>query len=78
MEVNEEKEMSDDYFLKQLANGVAFGILVFGVFLMFIILIEKDNPPESQFKTVAKYKDCDVVRFIDPSNHYQYFLHCPK
>lgn len=78
MEVNEEKEMSNNDFLKELGNGAAFAILVLGVFLMFVILIEKDNPPESQFKTVAKYKDCDVVCFIDPSNRYQYFLHCPK
>ena len=30
------------------------------------------------FEKVAEYEDCDIIRWTDPSNRYQYFMKCSK
>ena len=61
-----------------LRGGAVVGIVV-GVFILFIALTIKQNPPvESQStKVVGTYKGCDIIQWhYGPLAEYKYFLHC--
>ena len=73
----------DKEFLKEFIRGASFVIVLLGIFVLFIVLISTPESPQdemgsSKFKVVDQYKNCDVVRYIDPSNRYRYFLDCSK
>ena len=78
MEVNEEEEMKAAELLQNLFIGALYGAGF--IFILFLIaaVFNAEQLPENQFKVVAEYKGCEVVQFLDPSQRYQYFLHCPK
>ncbi len=78
MEINEEEEMKPAELLQNLFIGGLYGaVFIFFLFLI-VAVFDTEKRPENQFKTVAEYKGCEVVQFLDPSQRYQYFLHCPK
>jgi hypothetical protein len=71
----------DKKFLKEFIRGVSVAIGLVGIFILFIAFIgtsksSQDEMGSSRFKVVDQYKNCDVVRYIDPSNRYKYFLDC--
>jgi hypothetical protein len=69
--------MTDKEAFNEFAKGATFVIVVMGVFGLFIgILGTPDVDPKEKFVVVDKYKDCDVVRYTDRSNGWNYFLHC--
>lgn len=73
----------DKEFLKEFIRGVFVTIGVFAFGLLFIAFISTPNSTKNgvkplNFGVVDQYKNCDVVRYVDPSNRYHYFLHCPK
>lgn len=67
---------------KEFMRGVSITIGLVGIFVLFIAFIGTPDSPQKvgkpYFKVVDQYKNCDVVRYVDPSNRYHYFLHCPK
>jgi hypothetical protein len=70
---------TDKEFLIEVAQGAAFGLLVMGLFVLFIWSLNELSPevsPEERFKVVDSYGSCAVVRYTDSSNRYNYFLHC--
>lgn len=36
-----------------------------------------DPEPVEKFKVVDRYENCDVVRYTDHTNRWNYLLHCP-
>lgn len=36
-----------------------------------------DPEPVEKFKVVDRYENCDVVRYTDYTNRWNYLLHCP-
>jgi len=55
-----------------------FGICIFAIFAM-LYGIFKPMPEKtvgSKFKVVDQYQNCNVIRWNDPSNRWQYFLKC--
>jgi hypothetical protein len=69
--------MTDKEAFNEFAKGATFVIAVMGVFALFIGIIgTPDVDPQEKFVVVDKYKDCDVVRYTDRSNGWNYFLHC--
>ena len=73
----------DKEFLKEFICGVSIAIGIVGIFVLFIAFIGTPESPQdkmgsSKFRVVDQYKNCDVVRYIDPSNRYRYFLDCSK
>ncbi len=57
--------------------GASFGFVVVGVFILIALTLGKPNDtPQEKFKVVDSYGSCDVVRYTDSSNRYNYFLHC--
>lgn len=58
-------------------NPKLFGLVigVSGIFL-FAYVIMKSTAPSEKFKVVDRYKNCNVIRYTDPSNRYHYFLRC--
>jgi hypothetical protein len=71
----------DKEFLKEFIRGVSVTIGLVGIFVLFIAFIGTPESPQDEmgspkFKVVDQYKNCDVVRYIDPSNRYKYFLDC--
>ena len=74
--------MTDREALNEFLRGVAVTIGIVGVLILFIAFISTPESPHSgespKFGVVDQYKNCDVVRYIDPSNRYRYFLDCSK
>jgi hypothetical protein len=66
----------DKRTLEEFILGVIFPVVLIGTFLLFIFKL--DEPPEQAniFKVVSSYNGCEVVKWTDPSNRYQYFLDC--
>lgn len=44
--------------------------------VLVLALFSKAAPTESKFVVVDQYQGCDVVRYVDPSNGWNYFLDC--
>jgi hypothetical protein len=70
---------TDREFLQEVGKGVAFGLLGMGLFILLVWVLNVAGPgtkPEERFKVVDQYQGCDVVRYTDSSNRYNYLLHC--
>ena len=75
--------MTDREALNEFLRGVAVTIGLIGLFILFIAFISTSELPQDElespkFGVVDQYKNCDVVRYTDPSNRYRYFLDCSK
>ena len=75
--------MTDREALNEFLRGVTFTIGIIAVVILFIVFISTPESPQNgveslKFRVVDQYKNCDVVRYIDPSNRYNYFLYCSK
>lgn len=75
--------MTDREALNEFLRGVAVTIGLIGVLILFIAFISAPELPQNgvespKFRVVDQYKNCDVVRYTDPSNRYRYFLDCSK
>lgn len=46
--------------------------------LAFIVDLTRPATSVKKFEIVDKYKECDVIRYITPSNDWEYFLDCSK
>lgn len=73
----------DKEFLKEFIRGSSFIIVLVGISVLFIALMGGPESPQNgveslKFRVVDQYRNCDVVRYIDPSNRYNYFLDCSK
>jgi hypothetical protein len=59
---------------------VAWFIIVPGIVLLLYGIFGQTERIEEQnrkFEVVDRYKGCDVVRYTDPSQRWNYFLYCP-
>jgi hypothetical protein len=66
-----------DHRTSMILQAIAWGS-IFGTFIVLFIAMIFDTPETTRekFKVVDSYKSCDVVQYNDPSQRYQYFLHC--
>jgi hypothetical protein len=55
---------------------VGFIIGLGASFLFTAIILSPEERTPSKFEVIDTYKGCNVVRFTDPSQNWQYFLHC--
>ena len=65
---------TDREAFREFARGVSVTLIVMGVVLAIIGAPKEE--PQQKFKVVDKYKECDIVRYTDPSNRWNYFLDC--
>lgn len=71
--------MTDREAFAEFRNGALFVLAVVSLVALFAaIFIPGERQPAKKFEVVDKYKDCDVVRYTDSSNNWQYFLYCGK
>jgi hypothetical protein len=70
---------TDKEALKEFSRGVVFMIgMVAGPLLILAVLLGRaENAPVTKFEVVDKYGKCEVVRYTDETNHWNYFLDCP-
>jgi hypothetical protein len=62
---------------REFTKGATFVLTVVAVFSLVLVLLSNvKQEPTEKFKVVDRYSTCDVVRYTDPSNRYNYFLHC--
>lgn len=67
--------MTEHDFNKDLPQILLIIIgISFIVLLIFAMDVEGTNAGKTEI--VGRYKNCDIVRWTDPSMRYQYFLHC--
>ena len=60
-----------------IAQCIVWGVVLGGFIVLFIAMtFGEPETTEEKFKVVDRYKGCDVVQYTDPSQRYQYFLHC--
>jgi hypothetical protein len=66
-----------EYFRFALATAIILVVVVSFATIMRKPLISKPVEKPS-FEKVAEYEDCDIIRWTDPSNRYQYFMKCSQ
>jgi hypothetical protein len=59
-----------------IMRAVVTSIAILGFLLLTYAIVESNSEPVEKFKVVDKYKNCNVVRYTDPSNQWHYLLHC--
>ena len=65
-----------DHRTDMILRGVVSAIAILGFMLITFAIIENNSEPIKKFQVVDKYKNCNVVRYTDPSNQWHYLLHC--
>ena len=71
--------MTDKEAFNEFARGAAFMIGVVALVGLGIAIIGNFDPePQPKFKVVDHYKQCDVVRYTDDTQRWQYFLDCSR
>ena len=65
-----------DHRTDMIIRAVATSIAILGFLLLTYAIVESNSEPVEKFKVVDKYKNCNVVRYTDPSNQWHYLLHC--
>ena len=69
--------MTDHEAFVEFRNGAVFVLAVLALGALFVaIFLPGEEQSKAKFEVVDKYKNCDVVRYTDPSNRWNYFLHC--
>ena len=55
-----------------------FFMCIFAIFAMLYGIFKPmpERTVESKFEVVDQYQNCNVIRWTDPSNRWQYFLKC--
>ena len=64
-----------DHRTKLIMQGVACAIVIAGLLLLGFATF-KDAEPVTKFKVVDQYEGCQVIRYTDPSNRWNYLLKC--
>jgi len=66
----------DKHALQELLSGASAVVIVLILFITFIVTIGQDRGPASQFRTVDRYNECEVIEWGSPSGRLVYFLDC--
>jgi hypothetical protein len=59
-----------------LSDGIVWSFLICGAVALLFTLFRPERKPEDRFKVVDTYKNCNVIRYTDPSNNWHYFFRC--
>jgi len=76
--------MTDKESTKEFRESVVAFFFALIIILGLFFLVTSSWKPlrfgveSPKFEVVDQYKNCDVVRYTDPSNRYRYFLDCFK
>lgn len=62
--------------LREILGGLIPILLGFAIAGVFIFAMNEAQPPADRFEVVDEYQGCDVVRWVSPSNRYEFFLDC--
>ena len=46
--------------------------------VLLLALFAREVSPEAKFQVVDQYQGRDVIRYVDPSNGWNYFLDCRR
>jgi len=58
------------YFVASLLIAAMLALLFFGIFMT------EDPEHQPKFQVVDKYENCDVIRYTDSTQRWNYFLEC--
>lgn len=64
--------------LEKFRSIVVIGVGISAAAILMISVLRPEAQPSSKFEVVERYQGCEVVRYTDPSNSWQYFLDCRK
>jgi hypothetical protein len=65
-----------DHRTDMILRGIVSAIAILGFMILTYAIIGSNGEPVEKFKVVDRYKNCNVVRYTDPSNQWHYLLHC--
>jgi hypothetical protein len=63
---------------EMIIRAVATSSAILGFMILTYAVVENNAEPVERFKVVDRYKNCEVVRYTDPSNQWHYLLHCDQ
>ena len=61
--------------LRMIMSAFSCMIVITGLLLLAYATF-KDAGPVTKFKVVDQYEGCQVIRYTDPSNRWNYLLKC--
>ena len=67
-----------DYYRAMIFGGITAAIFI-GLFYMLGVAVDVKEPqePKSDFKVVANYEGCDIIRWTNSNlAEYKYFMRC--
>lgn len=67
---------NDKHALKEFLSGASAVVIVLILFVTFIVAVGQQKAPVSQFRTVDRYNECEVIEWGSPSGRLVYFLDC--
>ena len=65
-----------DHRTEMIIKGIAWSIGVISFLLLTYAILENNSEPIEKFQVVDKYEGCQVIRYTDPSNRWNYLLKC--
>jgi hypothetical protein len=63
--------MKTEIIIKAITCAITIAALLLLGFATF-----KDVEPAEKFKVVDQYQGCEVIRYTDPTNYWNYLLKC--
>ena len=63
--------MKTEIIIKAITCAITIAALLLLGFATF-----EDAEPVERFKVVDQYQGCEVIRYTDPTNHWNYLLKC--
>lgn len=66
----------DKQALKEILVGSLPILILLAIAFSFIFALRNDQTDLPRFEVVDRHNDCDVVRWVSPSNNFHYFLDC--
>jgi len=65
-----------DQRTEMIVRAIATSTAMLGFMILTYAIINNNAEPAEKFKVVDQYEGCQVIRYTDPTNHWQYFLKC--
>ena len=66
-----------DQRTEMIVRAIATSTAMLGFMILTYAIINNNAEPAEKFKVVDQYEGCQVIRYTDPTNQWDYLLKCP-
>jgi hypothetical protein len=61
---------------EMIVQALAWSIGIVSFLLLTYAILDDNAKPVEKFKVVDQYQGCEVIRYTDPTNRWNYLLKC--